>query len=156
MIELFKRQIEHEIHNSIIYQEIAMWLDVKGFSNLSAYYKKWSDEEKSHGMWVQEFLEQLNVYINIGSISIERLNLENDVLKFAEVTLQTEIETTEMLEECLRESYNTSSLSTVFLLNTMLKEQIEETAKANKIKDTVSNIGNNLALLQLFDNTFEG
>lgn len=156
MISFLKRQIEHELSNSAIYQKIAMWLDIKGFSNISNYYKDWSLEEKDHAMWVQEFLEGLNIFVSISDIKIPNLDLDSNVTNFVNVTYDTEMLTTKMLEECLEESYKggNTTLVTVFLLNKMLDEQIEETAKANKIKDTINNIGDNLALLQIFDSNF--
>lgn len=157
LIDLLKRQISHEITNMYKYQKIAMYLNIKGFTNLSNYYKKWSDEEKKHSIWVQEFLENLNIYVDYEVSAVESFSLEVPFSKLTELTLETELLTTKMLEECLSESYNigNTSLASEFILNTMIKEQIEETAKANTINDQIKNIGENSALLQLFDNEFD-
>lgn len=156
MISYLKRQLEHEIKNSIIYRNISQYLDVKGFKNLSKYYKDWSSEESKHATWVQEFLESMNIYIDYDVNCKIDLGLETSLLKFVELTVKTEEETTKMLAECLTMSYNEDPLllTTVFIQDTMLKEQIEEMDKASTLYDQLKNIGENSALLQLYDNDF--
>lgn len=158
LIDLFKRQISHEIVNMYKYQKIAMYLNIKGFLNLSNYYKKWSEEEKKHSIWIQEFLEDLNIYVDYDILAVESFSLDVPFTQLTQLTLDTEFLTTKMLEECLIESYNVgnTALASEFLLNTMIKEQREETGKANTINDQIKNIGDNISLLQLFDNMFEG
>lgn len=157
LISLLKRQLEHELHNSAIYRNISMYLNVQGFKNLSKYYAEWSLEENKHATLVQVFLESLNIFIDYNIHFDVVLGLESSLNKFAMLTLDTENLTTRMIQECLAESYlpENCAMSTVFLLG-MIKEQIEETDKANNINDNMLNIGENRALLQIFDNGFEG
>lgn len=158
MISLLARQINHELNNSYKYQQIAMYLDVKGLKNLAKYYKDWSKEEKEHGIWVQEFLESINVYVDFSG-SLEGIVIPDSINGFAELTLATENQTTEMLGECLTQSYKEEccygKLVTAFIQNKMLQEQIEETEKASTLNDQVKNLGS-IGLLQLFDSSFEG
>jgi len=157
MIELLKRQHSHEVHNSLIYKNISHYLNVLGFTNLSKYYASWSVEETGHSNIIKDFLEALNIFIDYEvSINTSILDLGASLTRFAQVTLDTENKTTEMLEECLRESYMTGNTSmATMMLQDMIKEQIEETDKANTLNDQISNIGENRALMQLYDMNFE-
>lgn len=154
MLNLLERQVCHELQNMYKYQKIAMWLNVKGFTNLSKYFKEWSLEEKDHSMWVQEFLEGLNIFLDFVP-TFENVQLDDNFKSFLPIVIDTENLTTEYLNECLAQSYKETSvykyLVTEFILNKMLKEQAEETDKALTLKDKVENMGNDLAEMQILD-----
>jgi len=155
MKQLFMRQISHEIRNSILYRKIFNFLSVKGLDNLSIKFKKDAEDEMNHSLWLQDFMEKVNEIVDFIPYSpiTEQITLGN----FAELALQVELMTTEMLNEMLQESYEigNSVIITEFLLGTMIKEQIEETEKANKLNDQIKNIGEDVKFLQLYDNTIE-
>lgn len=156
MLDLIKRQIEHEFDNMYKYQKISMILNIQGFENLSKYFKKWADEEKSHALWCQEFLEGINMYVDFNINSNTSLSIDNSVLSLVELVLETELKTNDMLDECLEESCleGNSKIIMAFIENKMIQEQIEETDKANTLLDKIKNIGNDKAFLQLFDSEF--
>jgi len=156
MLDLLKRQIEHEFSNMHKYQKISMILNVQGFENLSKYFKDWANEEKTHALWVQEFLENINKYVDFNISSIDSIIENSSVISLAELVLKTELETNNMLDECLEESCveGNSKIIMTFIENKMLQEQIEETDKAYTFLDKIKNIGENKALLQIFDSKF--
>jgi len=149
MKSLFMRQIAHELNNSVIYRKISNFLSVKGFSNLASRFKKNSEDKVDHSWWLQDFLEKLNIEIDLIQfpLNVQTITLTN----FVELALQREIETTKMINEMLGQSYEESGIITDFLLSTMLREQTEEIEKVNTLNDEIINIGGNVALLQLFD-----
>jgi len=148
----------HEIRNMMIYEQISSWLDVSGFKNLSKYYADWSMEEKSHSIMVKDFLSKLNVPIMNTPFDYLAFSIDNtSITNFAKKTLETENETTKIYDDLLQTAldFEDSSLLVDFATK-MNSEQLEETGKANDIHDMIMNIGENKAMLQLFDNTFEG
>ena len=157
-IRLVEKAYIHEIRNMMIYTEISSYLAVLGYKSLSAYYQKWADEERQHSLWVKEFMDSINLPIqnspfeNI-SFTVDRTTLTS----FAKQTLDVENETTKLYDEILEIAHEfESSAILIQFANKFLIEQIEEISKANDIYDSISNIGDNRAMLQLFDNTFEG
>lgn len=155
-IELLQNAYLHEIHNMLLYEQISSWLDVMGFKNLGKYYHEWAEEEHQHGIWVKDFLSDLN--IPLLNTNFDLLDFEcncSGLTDFAIKTVETEDETTKIYDNLLQvaSDFEDSAMLSVFAKH-MLKEQLEETKKSNNIKDMVINIGDNKALLQLFDNTF--
>ena len=147
----------HERHNAYVYSKVYNFLDVMGYKNIAKYYLEWSNHENTHAELVLDFANTNNIHIDmsipIDPLDIDLINLP--ISHFATLTLDVENETTELYNQFLEmgeEDNNTfvRRFSLDFIL-----EQMEETDKANTIKDRINNIGNDKALLQLFDNTFE-
>jgi ferritin len=158
MLALLQRQIEHEFSNMYKYQKISMILNVQGFEKISNYFKEWANEEKSHALWVQEFLEDINQYVDFNIMSTTSISGDSSIISIAELVLETELMTNDMLDECLDEacSEGNSKIIMTFIQNKMLQEQIEETNKAYTFLDHAKNIMNaNKSALQLFNSEFE-
>jgi len=158
VISLLQKSYIHEIRNSLIYSEISSYLNVMGYKNLSSYYSKWSDEEREHSKWVKGFMESLNIQIENSPFNDIPFVVDKTTLTaFARQTVEVENATTEMYDELLQIAHEfTSSAMLISFCNRLISEQIEETNKALDIHDSVMNIGDNKAMLQLFDNTFVG
>lgn len=156
MIDKLNYAYHHEISNSIYYDYISSYLDVLGYKNLANYWNEWSQEEKKHSQWVKEFLQNLNIPFSPAQVQTSEYNLNKELLEFVNVTIDREDKTTKLYHDILDialELENSAML--VQFADKMLLEQIEETNKALTIQDKLTNIGDNKALLQLFDNTFE-
>jgi ferritin len=92
------------------------------------------------------------------SIPIDGLDIDlktMPIIHFATVTVDIENETSDLYNELLELGEESGNGFVKKFAYKFLKEQIEETDKASTIFDKVKNIGDNRALLQLFDNTFE-
>lgn len=147
----------HERHNSYVYAYISNYLNVIGFKNLSQYYRDWSNHEKEHSELVQNFANSNNIVIDV-SQSIEPLGIDLykfPITKFAEVTLEVENKTTDLYNKYLEiGEEDDNPLIRRFALDFILEQQ-EETGKAYDIHDSIMNIGDNKAFIQLFDSTYE-
>ena len=53
--------IKVEYDSGAIYEGMSAWLDSKGFSNTSKFFKTHANEERKHGSWVITYLEDKNV-----------------------------------------------------------------------------------------------
>ena len=53
--------IKVEYDSGAIYEGMSAWLDFKGFSNTSKFFKTHANEERKHGSWVITYLEDKNV-----------------------------------------------------------------------------------------------
>ena len=148
----------HEKHNSLTYKHIQSILDVNGFKNLASYYRKWAEEESQHSEWVLEFMLQMNIPLSVSNIEISTITNDN-IFAFPAITAQIEDSTTKLWQEFYEMSENDMSIgagmASQFALK-LLKEQAEETGKAQDLVDQISNLGESRAFLQIYDNTFEG
>jgi len=147
----------HELHNSYVYSKISNFLNIEGYENLGMYYEDWASEEQEHALVVKEFCESNNICIDM-SIPIDGLDIDlkiMPIIHFATVTVDIENETSDLYNELLEMGEESGNGFVKKFAYNFLEEQIEETGKASTIFDKVKNIGDNRALLQLFDNTFE-
>jgi len=148
----------HEISNSIIYSNLAIYLNSKGLVNLSKYYQDWSNEEKKHSEWVREFMMNLDIPIIGGISSSDNYNLDSSLQEFANVTLQREDLTTKIYKDMMISCLDMNQLGDgVFMtfISKMLSEQLEETDKILTLLAKVNNI-TSFSDFQNFDNSFEG
>ncbi len=156
VINMLNYAYHHEISNSLFYDYISSYLNVLGFNNLSEYWHEWSIEEKEHGKWVKNFMQDLNILLSPARLEDFAYDLSTSLIEFVNVTSDREDKTTQIYHNLLdvaMELENSGML--IQFVNKMLQEQIEETNKALTIKDQINNIGENKALMQLFDNGFE-
>jgi ferritin len=146
----------HEVTNSIVYDTVASYLNILGFDNLSDFWDDWGLEEKKHSKWVKEFLQELNIPLMKGNLEEFEYDLNKSGIEFVNVTMQREDMTTQLYHDILDTALELDdSALLVQFANKMLIEQQEETSKALTMQDKMSNIGENKALMQLFDNSFE-
>jgi ferritin len=147
----------HEISNSIIYSNLAVWLNSKGLVNLSEYYQDWSKEENEHNKWVRDFMIKLDIPIGAGYSSVEDYNLDSDFHQFTNVTLQREDLTTKIYRDLMMSASDLVNLGDGMLMTfclQMLSEQLEESDKALTLNVKINNI-DDFNELMLFDNTFK-
>lgn len=157
-IDILSQAYLHEMHNMYSYQKISNFLDVKGYKNLSKYWDDWSKEEYHHAQLVKEFCNNNNILINMDSdISLPDFDLENfPITHFVDVTYDIEQDTNDVYNKMYAYAMGINNGFLADFALDFLKEQREETQKANFIRDSIKNIGDNTAILQLFDNTFGG
>ncbi len=156
MIEMLNKAYFHEITNSVVYDIIGSHLNVLGLTNLAEFWYDWSQEEKGHATLVREFLEQLNISLKFAQLESIECNLDKSLVEFVYTTVEREYKTTNLYHQLLDEAMNFENSSLLIsFLHKMIDEQREETDKANTIFDKIVNIGEDRALLQLFDNSFK-
>lgn len=151
LIEKLHYAYYHEIENQLIYSRIASWLDRHGLYKLSKYYDEWSTEERNHSEWVKDFLQSIGIELpNSFNINVENLEFK-DIYSFVDMTVEREEETTDIYNEIYRlANADANGLCMEFVMNTMLKEQIEETDKSGTLYDQIHNL-RDMTDLQKFD-----
>lgn len=157
-IDVLSNAYVHELHNMYSYQKISNFLDVKGYKNLSKYWDDWSKEEYHHAQLVKEFCNDNNILINMDSdIQLPDFDLENfPITYFVEVTYNVEQKTNDIYNKMYSYALSVSNGFLIDFSLDFLKEQREEMSKANSLRDSIKNIGDNTAILQLYDNSFKG
>jgi ferritin len=156
LIEFLGVLYRHELHNQYVYYKISNYLDVLGFKKLADYYRDWANHEKDHSEKVLSFANDNNLHIDM-TIPVNPIYVDlssHPLTYFVQLTMDTENATTDLYNQYLElgEEENNPFVRR-FSLDFILEQQ-EETGKAYDIYDSVMNIGDNKALLMLFNNTF--
>lgn len=158
MITYLSKLYVHERHNSLVYSHISNFLNVQGYNNLSKYYEDWSQHEIDHSMTVRAFANEqnliLDMFVDSDDVDVDLTSMS--ISGFTQVTIDVELKTSELYNTLLDMAIQDDNGLVKDFAYVFLKEQREETDKANTIFDQIKNIGDNRQALQLFDNTFEG
>jgi ferritin len=125
--ELLMRQIVHELQNYLLYNSFANYFAEQGIDSLYTYYKKRAAEEKVHHDWIFDYLTKGDcriIYPNIPTLDIQ--TVESIIDPFL-VTVEREIETTNMIYEIYEIAEKEKDFMTMsWLYEKLIKEQIEE------------------------------
>ena len=100
------------------------------------------------------YCEQRN--IDLEFVPVESVNLSFDtVLDIALEVLAVEQKTTSMLKEMVQQAWADGDLLTYeWLMKDLIVEQIEEEEIAQTLIDQLTNIGDSMIMIQLYDNSF--
>lgn len=69
IINKLQDNIKVEYESGAIYECMSAWLDFNSYKNASLFYRIHSLEERKHGSWVVDFLQDMNVMAIIPSIN---------------------------------------------------------------------------------------
>jgi ferritin len=154
MKTLFERQISHEMHNHQIYRYFGNRLSNIGLNKLGAFMKSQADGEVGHHEKLVSYCEDRN--IDVDFIQVESVNLQyNNILDIAQAVLSVEQKTTSMLKEMVQQAWADGDLLTYeWLMKDLIVEQIEEENVAQTLVDQLTNVGDSMIMIQLYDNTF--
>jgi ferritin len=146
------QQILIEYKNSLIYKQIESWCEDNQLKNLSKYFKDQSLQEKSHA---DKFASYINDRTN-GKVTLDQdvdaPNLSiNNIDEIGQLALETEISTTESIEELFDLALSEKSYIDLGFLQEMLSEQVEEEDWANRLAMNLKMTKD----IVLFDATFE-
>ncbi len=138
---LFVNQLQHELKNFTLYNSFAVYYRCKGLEKLGAYFKARADEELTHQEWIMTYLTECDASFEYPAIPVnETKAISNDIVPF-ELTVDREIETTEMLKNIANEAQKEGDWLTLsFLLGTagtarLIPEQIEEESLSRSTLD---------------------
>lgn len=98
IINLFVKQIGHELRNYTLYKSFANYFGAEGLLLLQEYYNLRADEELLHHQWIVNFLNERGVVFKYPAVS-EITEEFDDYKKPFELTIAVEEETTKMIYE---------------------------------------------------------
>lgn len=119
--QLLLRQLKHELQNHNIYMNFANYFGVRGLVVLEEYFKQRADEEYLHHSWVRKYLNENDAeYIYP---TIEQFDKEiTDMVTPFKLTVDLEIQTTQMIYEIVDQAANEGDWATFNWLNGHDKE----------------------------------
>ena len=143
-------QVQLEAESSQIYLAMASWAEVEGYSGVSAFLYKHSDEERMHMLKLVKFINERGGHGVIPALKAPSAKYKGVKELFQqvhdhEILVSTEIN--RLVEICLKEK----DCTTHNCLQWYVSEQIEEEALARQIMDKLKLIGGDKSGLYMFD-----
>lgn len=148
----FNKQIEHEFLNKMKYIAIYSFFEDMQLLNLAARFKKQAEEEESHAQMLIDHLNaRLGAKVRIAEIPASDLRL-NGLTDVANAYMETELMTTEMIQDMLELAESEKSFIDRKFLEEFIHQQIEEEDHADEFVKKVALVKDIL----LFDATLGG
>ena len=145
--ELLLRQLKHELQNHNIYMNFANYFGVRGFMVLEEYYKQRADEEYLHHSWIRKYLNENDAEYIYPTIDQFDKKIDDMVTPFR-LTVDLEIETTQMINEIVDRAAEEGDWATFNWLNghdketgMLVNEQVEEESISRTVRDIAETEG---------------
>lgn len=151
--ELLNLQVNNELRNSHNYLAASTFFDKMQLNGFANYYRKQSNEEKTHAEMFLNYMAELNIeYI---SDTVEKCN-ENfkTPLQVSKFALNLEVKTTEEIKNIASVCMTEGDFLTYSFINDMLKEQITELGSADDLYTKLKMIEHDKSALLLLDFEF--
>lgn len=160
--QLLLRQLKHELQNHNIYMNFANYFGVRGLVVLEEYFKQRADEEYLHHSWVRKYLNENDAeYIYP---TVEQFDKEiTDMVTPFKLTVDLEIQTTQMIYEIVDQAANEGDWATFNWLNghdketgMLVNEQVEEESISRTVLDIAESEGSWLRKEKSIMNAYKG
>lgn len=160
--QLLLRQLKHELQNHNIYMNFANYFGVRGLVILEEYFKQRADEEYLHHSWVRKYLNENDAeYIYP---TVEQFDKEiTDMVTPFKLTVDLEIQTTQMIYEIVEQAANEGDWATFNWLNghdketgMLVNEQVEEESISRTVLDIAESEGSWLRKEKSIMNAYKG
>lgn len=132
--KMLVEQMAHELYNHNLYRAFANYYSIKGLEKLYKYYSKRALEEYNHYMWCVDFAREVDMCYTTPAVDAISEKWD-DLIKPFEITVDVEIETTEMIYDMAEKAREVSDhifLQWLYRPNMTLAEQAEELSLSRK------------------------
>lgn len=160
--QLLLRQLKHELQNHNVYMNFANYFGVRGFTILEEYYKQRADEEYLHHSWIRKYLNENDaeyIYPTIDQFD-KKINSMEDPF---DITVDLEIETTQMIDEIIEQAASEGDWATFNWLmghseetGRLREEQVEEESISRTARDIAKTEGSWLRKEKSIMNAYKG
>jgi ferritin len=140
IIALLNYRIQKEEESARIYEQMALWLDDKGFKNFAALYYKYAHEELGHAKFAKDHLLAYGIEPELTKLSAPDLDF-NSLKEILVLTLKHEHEITDQCNELAKTAMELNDFPTMTLGLKYCAEQVEELDKAQTFVDQMETFG---------------
>jgi len=152
MISVINAGIEVEAFSSQIYLQMGAWCDVKGYTGAAKFFRKHSDEERTHMLHLYDFLADKNIVAVTPLIESPQIEYK-DLMEVLDTALEHEFFVTSFYEDAATKAIDLPCNQSYQLFQFFIKEQVEEESLYQTIVDKaeILSIGglNGVALMEL-------
>ena len=151
---LLNKQVELEAASSQYYLAMASWAQVKGYTGISKFLFKHSDEERMHMLKLVDYVNERGGHGLVPALKSPPKNFKT-VQNIFEQLLLHEIEVSNEINKLVEQCLAGKDYTTHNFLQWYVSEQIEEESLARTLLDKLNLIGNDKGGMYLFDRDLE-
>ena len=140
IVDLLNYRIQQEEHSSRIYEQMALWLDDKGFKNFAALYYKYAHEELAHAKFAKDHLLAYGIQPELTKLPAPDMEF-NSLKEILVLTLEHEQKITSQCNELTKAAMELNDFPTMTLGLKYCAEQVEELDKAQTFVDQMETFG---------------
>ncbi len=141
--QLLNEQVGHEFSAFMQYVAVSTWFDAEAFPELSKYFARQADEERSHAMKMIQFLNDTDQQVIIPAIPASQSSFQS-VKEAIQLAYDQEVRVTEQIKEIYNVAANSNDRLTQNFLQWFLEEQVEEVASMDTLLKIADRAGDNL------------
>jgi ferritin len=134
IIELIEFRIAEEEKSARLYNQMSLWLENKGYSNVAKVYKEYSNEEREHASWGCNYLLAYGVAPRLKTLESPYVEYES-CMDILEATLEHELEIERQCNEMTLKALSYKNMGLYQLGLKYCEEQIDEIQKAIDLID---------------------
>lgn len=149
-IEYLNYRIQQEEYSARIYLAMSMWLEDNGYVNAAKLWRKYSDEEMSHGDWSRTHLLSFGVQPITPRLDSPSQDFEG-LPEIIHDSYDHEILVTKQITELAGEALKLNDHMLYELALRFLKEQVEEHNKMQNWVDQLESFGEDKIAMRLLD-----
>ena len=149
-VKLLTYRIQQEELSSRLYEQMALFLDDKGYKNSAKVWFKWASEELNHAKWAKDYLLAFGLTPMLQDLDAPKINFTSlcDVIR---KSFEHEINITEQCNELASESLKLNDHVLYSLAVKYTHEQIEELDKLQTLMDILETFGESKEAMLLLD-----
>lgn len=133
-VEALEFRIQKEEFSARLYEDMHLWFEDKGFTNLAKVYKEYSDEEWEHAGWAKKFLLSYGYKPTLKPLASPEVGYES-CTEILEATLEHELQVSEECRKMTIEALKRGEVELHTLGLKFVEEQIDEVDKAINFLD---------------------
>lgn len=152
--KVLNKQIALEANSSHHYLSMASWAEAEGYSGVSEFLYRQSDEEREHMLKLVKFVNERGGKAVIPSLTSVKISFKTLREVFEEL-LKHEVEVTNSINEVVFVCLEEKDYTTHAFMQWYVTEQLEEEALARTILDKLKLIGSDKGGIYLFDRDLE-
>ena len=152
--KVLNKQIELEANSSHHYLSMASWAEGEGYSGVSGFLYRHSDEERQHMLKLVKFVNERGGKAVIPALKSVKISFKTLQEVFEEL-LDHEVAVTNSINEVVFVCLEEKDYTTHAFMQWYVSEQLEEEALARNILDKLKLIGKDKSGLYLFDRDLE-
>lgn len=141
--QLINEQVGHEFSAFLQYVALSTWFDAEALPEMSKYFARQADEERSHALKMIKFLNDTDQDVAIPGIP-EPKNQFKSVEEGVQLAHDQEVRVTEQIKAIYDAAANANDRITQNFLQWFLEEQVEEVASMDTLLKITRRAGDNL------------
>lgn len=153
VLKALNEQIKHEFYSSLIYLEMASYMENIPLDGFGKWFRKQAQEENEHGMKIFNYIIDRNCHAEIPAIDKPPFKFKS-IEQIFEMALEHEQKVTSLIHSLYELANKEKDYATAVFLQWYITEQVEEEKNAHDNIDIIRFNKDDRAGLLVLDQTF--